>query len=34
MPAAARATVAAAERLYGKSAAKVVQAAFEARGIL
>ena len=34
MPAAAQATVAAAERLYGKSAAKVVQAAFQARGIL
>jgi len=34
MPAAAQATVAAAERLYGKAAAKVVSAAFEARGIL
>jgi hypothetical protein len=34
MPAAAQATVAAAERLYGKNAAKAVQAAFQARGIL
>jgi hypothetical protein len=34
MPAAAQATVAAAERLYGKGAAKDVRAAFEARGIL
>jgi len=34
MPDAARATVAAADRLYGKKEAKVVQAAFEARGIL
>ncbi len=34
MPAAAQATVAAAERLYGKSAAKVVLAAFQARGLL
>jgi len=34
MPAAASVTVATAERLYGKAAAKVVQAAFEARGIL
>lgn len=34
MPAAARVTVATAERLYGKNVAKIVQAAFEARGIL
>lgn len=34
MPDAAQATVAAAERLYGKKVAKVVRAAFEARGIL
>ncbi len=34
MPDAALATVAAAERLYGKKAAKVVRAAFETRGIL
>lgn len=34
MPAAAQVTVATAERLYGKAAAKTVQAAFEARGIL
>ena len=34
MPAAAQATVAAAERLYSKGAANAVRAAFEARGIL
>jgi len=34
MPAAAAATVRAAERLYGKATAKVVSKAFEARGIL
>ena len=34
MPDLAQATVAAADRLYGKSAAKAVRAAFEARGIL
>ena len=34
MPAAARATVAAAQRLYGTSAAKTVRQAFEDRGIL
>ncbi len=34
MPAAANATVAAAQRLYGKSAAKAVLGAFQARGIL
>jgi Zn-dependent metalloprotease len=34
MPAAANATVAAASRLYGASAANRVRAAFEARGIL
>jgi Zn-dependent metalloprotease len=34
MPAAAQATVAAAQNLYGKSAANAVRAAFEARGIL
>ena len=34
MPAAATATVAAAQSLYGNTAASVVQAAFEARGIL
>jgi Zn-dependent metalloprotease len=34
MPSAATATVNAAERLYGKSVAKTVQAAFHARGIL
>jgi zinc metalloprotease ZmpB len=34
MPAAAAATVKAAERLYGKAAAKAVSKAFEARGIL
>ncbi len=34
MPDAARVTVATAERLYGKKAAKTVQDAFEARGIL
>jgi zinc metalloprotease ZmpB len=34
MPAAASATVAAAQRLYGNKAANVVQAAFQARGIL
>jgi zinc metalloprotease ZmpB len=34
MPAAAQATVAAAQTLYGKSAANAVLAAFEARGIL
>jgi hypothetical protein len=34
MPAAARATVAAAERLYGRGLAKMVRRAFEARGIL
>jgi zinc metalloprotease ZmpB len=34
MPAAAQATVDAAERLYGKAAAKAVKAAFQARGIL
>jgi hypothetical protein len=34
MPAAALATVAAAQRLYGPRAARVVQAAFQARGIL
>jgi len=34
LPAAANATVAAANRLYGPSAANKVRAAFEARGIL
>jgi len=34
MPAAAQATVAAAQRLYGKSAANTVRAAFAGRGIL
>jgi Zn-dependent metalloprotease len=34
MPAAAEATVKAAERLYGRAAAKAVSKAFEARGIL
>ena len=34
MPAAAQATVAAAQALYGPAAAASVQAAFEARGIL
>jgi hypothetical protein len=34
MPSAAQVTVAAAERLYGKRAAKAVRKAFEARGIL
>jgi hypothetical protein len=34
MPAAAQATVAAAQRLHGKGTANVVRAAFEARGIL
>jgi zinc metalloprotease ZmpB len=34
MPAAARVTVATAQTLYGTRAAKIVQAAFEARGIL
>jgi Zn-dependent metalloprotease len=34
MPAAAAATVAAADRLYGASAANRVRTAFEARGIL
>lgn len=34
MPAAAQATVDAAQRLYGRSAAKSVSAAFQARGIL
>jgi len=34
MPAAANATVAAAERLYGKNVAKIVRAAFQTRGIL
>ncbi|HYN88526.1 MAG TPA: M36 family metallopeptidase [Ardenticatenaceae bacterium] len=34
MPAAARATVAAAQRLYGRSVANTVRAAFQARGIL
>ncbi|UCC89165.1 MAG: M36 family metallopeptidase, partial [Anaerolineales bacterium] len=34
MPAAAEATVAAAERLYGKRVARIVRSAFEARGIL
>jgi Zn-dependent metalloprotease len=34
MPAAAEATVEAAERLYGKAAAKTVSRAFQARGIL
>jgi zinc metalloprotease ZmpB len=34
MPAAAQATVTAAQTLYGKAAAKAVQAAFQARGIL
>ena len=34
MPAAAEATVAAAQRLYGKQAAKIVRGVFEARGIL
>jgi Zn-dependent metalloprotease len=34
MPAAANATIAAAQRLYGNSAANRVRDAFEARGIL
>src|SRR5215213_1477539 len=34
MPAAAQATVATAQSLYGKSAANAVRGAFEARGIL
>ena len=34
MPAAAQATVAAAQALYGSAAANVVRTAFEARGIL
>jgi hypothetical protein len=34
MPAAPEATVATAQRMYGKRAADIVRAAFEARGIL